>query len=1327
MASNVFPAIIKATYDPSGGFPKMVQDAQSASNQIKRQFESDFGQIANLAREALAIPRNAGGSLDINVEEYKQAAQAARAHAIALREIATAAATAQKASGDTTRATQTYVQAASAAAREADEQAKALNATAISYERLQAELNKTRSATDAVIVASGRGTTAYQANTQSVRAMRQATVQAGQQLQDIVISMGSGQRASTVLAQQLPQLAFAFSDVGGKVGTVARFLAGPWGVAVAIGAFALGPLIDGLFKTEEASDSATKSNYDFTRSFDVTKIAINEVAGAMAQLNQQITGLIEGNKLLADSALVTANSSLKGLESQLTNVDDKIAALQSRIAKNSSTGFGQIGNVPLGFELNKLIKQRGTMRQDVAEARENVVLANIAASQLKVNEARDKGTKALNDYIREVRRLRTLREQGARNEMDPMVAVQANIDGTPSISAAEYEKALSAAQDRLEASKSNPDRGGAGGTSAGGGASRFSQDAAKETERLSRISDSAAESILRINEQFDDQPRLVDQSAQAVRRLRDVIAEINDPKNSKDGKSLIPRAKELERDAEAAITRAGNAISTDFDRQTEQFQNRLKIQRLILAGRSEEAQVVERIQQLEERYGLAKEIEKQSIALRYAKETLATEEATNDEREKAQAIIDETTPAYNKNLEIQRKIYDTVARQTAQEIALNNAIDKRNQSIARYQSVVDGTYRSLEDLLSGGKAGDFFKSIRDQFKQLAGQNLAESLFGDAFRELRRFTERNNPENVAVERLVEATNKTSAALTTFTDALLNQGGRITAANDNAALGAGSSTNPRTQEGVDGNDEILVTANIKKAIVESNRYNYGQFASQTARAIIDPFLAKLDVTFGTNFFGQLSGVLTGALAGYAQAGKVGGALGGAKGIVDKLGEATKGQGKSAKVLSDVSMKLGQALGGAQTGDQTAQLLRSFGVKTSRTGGQIGGAIGSFIPGLPPGVGQIVGSVIGSIGGGMLKKTKTGTLVLNSASSDVRTSGKLGGELTGAGNSIQDQLKSIADQLGGSVGNFAVSIGKRGDYFRVSGSGATNVDTKKTRNINNLIYDGKDEAEATRIALLNAIQDGAIKGIREGSQRLLQAGKDMSAQLQKALKFQSVFDRLDAIKDPVGSAIRSLNKEFTGLIGIFNEAGASAEEFAALEELYGLERAKAIKDTSESLTSSLRGLIDELTKGDSGLSLRDRLSNIRADFNPMADTIRQGGKVDYDRFTELARQLIEVQREISGSQTDYFSTFDEVLALSRQALAGQENVVSIGSNTASPFSGGAAPSNAAVPVVNAINAQTGELMAGFAALTAQVAQLRVASGGGGPAMFLPPRDYF
>lgn len=1299
MASNVFPAIIKATYDPSGGFPKMVQDAQNASSQIKRQFESDFGQIANLAKEALSLPRNSGGSLDLNVDEYRQAAQAARAHAIALREIATAAATAQKATGDTTRATQTYVQAANAAAREAEQQAQALNATAVSYERLQAELNKTRSATDAVIGAAGRGTTAYQANTQSVRAMRQATTQAGQQLQDIVISMGSGQRASTVLAQQLPQLAFAFSDVGGKVGSVARFLAGPWGVAVAIGAFALGPLIDGLFKTEDATKSATKSNYDFANSFDVTKIAVNEVAGAMAQLNQQITGLIEGNKLLADSAMVAANTSLNGLESQLSKVDAQIAAVQSRIANNNSGfGFGQLGNVPLGLELNKLKEKRGTIRQDVADARENVVLANLAVSQNRVTESTDRGARALGEYNRELARLNKLREQGLRNELGDengtatVNALDAQLSGAQSISAAEYEKGLRAARDRLAASKKKPDRGAA----------------AREAARV-EFGEDAGKRIANIAEQFGEAPRLITQTNKALRELDDIQSDIERRENLRGKAGLLAEVSK----ARAVI---GNVITTDFAEQSQQLENQLQIQRLILAGRSEEAQVVERIQQLEERYGLGKSLDDMREQLRIANEILATEDATAEERKGAEATVKQLTPEYERQLQIQRNIYDTVARQTAQEIALNDAIDKRNQSVARYQSVVDGTYRSLEDLLSGGKAGDFVKSLRDQFKQLAGQNLAESLFGDTFRELRKLTERNNPQNIAVERLVETTNKSSDALKTFVDALVEQGGRIGAANDNEYTGVGGLAGPTFGGGSQGqpggqlslSSDIVVTGDLKKAIIDAGKYNYGQFAGATAKAIVDPLLLKLDEKFGVNFFAQFSGVLTGALAGYARAGNTGAVLGGTKSFVDKLAESAKGQGKSTKALSAISEKLGTALGGAQTGDQTAQLLRSFGVKTSRMGGQVGGAIGSVVGGP---IGEIVGSVIGSVVGGMLKKTKKGSTTISSVTGDLAYtgSGSLQKGVLETGGKVQTSLANIIQQLNGTAGAFSVSIGQRGKDFVVDPTG-------QGRTKGSGVQKFKTEEEASRAALLDAIKDGAVKGIKDGAQRLLQAGKDLDAQLQKAMKFQNVFDRLDAIKDPIGSVIRTLNREFTGLISIFNEAGASAQEFAALEELYGLERAKAIKDTSESLTGSLRGLIDELTKGDNGLSLRDRLSNIRADFDPMANTIRSGGTVDYDKFSEVARELIDVQRQVSGSQTDYFSTFDEVLALSRQALAGQENIVSIGSGTASPFSGSAAPSNASVPVVNAINAQTGELMAGFAALTAQVAQLRVASGGGG-----------
>ena len=1241
---NLFPAFIKVETD-TRAIDLLEGKLLSVAKKAPDEFGKAFGQVKDIIDGALSSTRNASGSLDLGVDQIKEAARASQARAIAAAEVTRATRASSAADSIGLAALEAYERETRQAAAADMERARAA-------ELVQAELNKVRSATDAVIGASGRGTTAYQANTQSVRAMRQATTQAGQQLQDIVISMGSGQRASTVLAQQLPQLAFAFSDVGGKVGSVARFLAGPWGVAVAIGAFALGPLIDGLFQTEKASDSATKSNYDFASSFDVTKLAINEVAGAMAQLNQQTRSLIEGNKLLADSALVVANSSLKGLESQLSTVDAKIAAVQSRISNNSSGfGFGQLGNVPLGLELNKLKEQRGTLRASIGDARESVVNAELANSQLKVKEASDAGAKALGEYNREFRQLNKLREQGIRNEKDPMAAFDAELSGAQSISAAEYEKRLRVAQDRLEASKKRPDRG----------------TAAREAARV-EFGEDAGKRIANIADQFGEAPRLITQTNKALRELDDIQSDI-ERRKPKGVTELLSQIK----DARGVIE---DSLNRPLRELIEQSEEQAEIDQLLIGGRQLEAEILAR-----------------SLDLQKQKGSLSKE----DVETVGDIVIQE--------------------RQRTEELRRQLAVQQR------YQDVVSATYRSLEDLLSGGSGNDLLKSIRDQFKQLRGQNLAESLFGDAFAELRKFANRNNPENEAVANLVEQINNGSIAVASFANTLVKANAKITSvANDNSRsfpdAGFGSVAAAAAQAKAQENDAIVVLG-------RRNRSDFADFANATARAIFNPITQALDKTFGTNFFGQLSGVLTGALAGYARAGKVGGALGFGQGLFDTLSKNTKISAKASESLSKISGKFGQALGGAQTGDQTAQLLRSFGVKTSRTGGQIGGAIGSFLP--IPG-GQIIGSLIGSIGGGLFKKTKTGTLVLNSASGDVRTSGKLGSELKGAGNSIQDQLKSIADQLGGSVGNFAVSIGKRGDYFRVSGSGATNVDTKKTKNINNLIYDGKDEAEATRIALFNAIQDGAILGINQGSQRLLQAGKDMSAQLQKALKFQSVFDRLDAIKDPVGSAIRSLNKEFTGLIGIFNEAGASAQEFAQLEELYGLERAKTIKEASESLTGSLKSLISDLTKGDSGLSLRDRLSNIRADFNPMADTIRRGGKVDYDKFSELSRQLIEVQREISGSQTDYFSTFDEVLGLSRQALAGQENVVSMGSNTASPFSGNAAPSNASVPVVSAINAQTGELMSGFAALTAQVAKLQVASfGGGRQAMLNPNIDYF
>ena len=50
--------------------------------------------------------------------------------------------------------------------------------------------------------------------------------------------------------------------------------------------------------------------------------------------------------------------------------------------------------------------------------------------------------------------------------------------------------------------------------------------AENEARRLIAFGDKAAESIQRINERFDEQPRLIDQTNRATRELDDIIADL---------------------------------------------------------------------------------------------------------------------------------------------------------------------------------------------------------------------------------------------------------------------------------------------------------------------------------------------------------------------------------------------------------------------------------------------------------------------------------------------------------------------------------------------------------------------------------------------------------------------------------------------------------------------------------------------------------------------------------------------------------------------------------------------------------------------------------
>lgn len=437
------------------------------------------------------------------------------------------------------------------------------------------------------------------------------------------------------------------------------------------------------------------------------------------------------------------------------------------------------------------------------------------------------------------------------------------------------------------------------------------------------------------------------------------------------------------------------------------------------------------------------------------------------------------------------------------------------------------------------------------------------------------------------------------------------------------------------------------------------------------------------------------------------------GGVEGIEQAFSKALK------DVLGPDSAKIGNALGkamlGAEIGTMTHDLLEGFGVKTSKLGSQIGGAIGSaFGP-----IGSLIGSAIGGLGVQALKPAKRGSATIGGSGGNLTIASTRGNSRARVGQSSDSAdeaittLERIAEALGGRIdaSRGAVSIGVRGDSFRVDTSGKGITKTKK-----GAVDFGEDSAAAIRFATLDLIQDGVVQGIRASTQRVLQSGKDLESAIAKAVDFQSVFDRLQARLDPVGAAITGVDREFTRLRDIFGTAQASVEELADLEKLYALERADAIKDANERVLGSMQSLLDDLRFGDNGRSLRDRLAAAQAKFDPLAARVESGDKTAYDDFADAARALLDIQRQFSGSQTAFFQVQDRITALTAKAVEGG-NVVSLAGAGATSAQTDAQRSFEAAPIVNAIGQQTVDLVNGIVSgLGREIRELRTGTGGGG-----------
>jgi tape measure domain-containing protein len=278
-----------------------------------------------------------------------------------------------------------------------------------------------------------------------------------------------------------------------------------------------------------------------------------------------------------------------------------------------------------------------------------------------------------------------------------------------------------------------------------------------------------------------------------------------------------------------------------------------------------------------------------------------------------------------------------------------------------------------------------------------------------------------------------------------------------------------------------------------------------------------------------------------------------------ITMKDGETKKISEAIASTFPQLGSALSAVLAGAQIGQSVDGLFKSIGIKSSKAGAQIGGAIGmaAFGP-----VGAIAGSILGGVIGGMLKKTKTGSATISQiAGQGMQTalsgnSAALRDVANTMANGLLKGLGNIAEQLGGTLGgNVKVSLGMRKKDFVVDPTGGGRTKGAGVKNF------GTDEAAAVAYVTQLAIQQGIVTGISAGAQTLIRAGNDLNEQVQKALKFDQVFKDLVKESDPLRSSLDELSVEMEKLKVIFAEAGASAADYAKLEELYAIKQAKAI----------------------------------------------------------------------------------------------------------------------------------------------------------------------
>lgn len=224
-----------------------------AKSQAERQASREAAEAEKQAkREAKAAARDAA----------QAAVKAARDKANAERQAATAAREAAKASSDLAKAERLAANAADDLRASIDPAFAAQSRYNQTMQRATQLLMQNKLRTGEWTAIQRQAKAQMDLNVRSLGRQNAMMVQLGYQAQDVTASLASGINPLVILAQQGGQTAAAMSTMGGTVGRVAAFMAGPWGAAIIGFTMVLGYLWqsadEGKKKTLDLNDAESR-------------------------------------------------------------------------------------------------------------------------------------------------------------------------------------------------------------------------------------------------------------------------------------------------------------------------------------------------------------------------------------------------------------------------------------------------------------------------------------------------------------------------------------------------------------------------------------------------------------------------------------------------------------------------------------------------------------------------------------------------------------------------------------------------------------------------------------------------------------------------------------------------------------------------------------------------------------------------------------------------------------------------------------------------------------------------------------------------------------